>query len=123
MRKLGKNYMKTKQTTIAKEWDWESEIDNLVDKMFLDRGFFVTRWEGGEDYEEMKKLKAFISKVEAQTRATTLDECLEIIGEDERQREYITDLGIKDDFEGVRGLIRNKLRQDLRQAINSLKEV
>jgi hypothetical protein len=116
--------MKTKQTTITKEWDWEKEASDMIIGMFLLRGYGIVSWDGGEKKTpEEKKVIALIKKVEAQTRATTLDECLEIIGEDERQREYITDLGIKDDFEGVRGLIRNKLRQDLRQAINSLKEV
>ena len=41
-----------------------------------------------------------------------------IIGEDERERKYITDLAIKDDFEGVKGLIKNQLRASQRAKLN-----
>lgn len=39
---------------------------------------------------------------------------------DERQRKYITDLSIKGDFEGVKGLIRNQLRSELRTKIEQM---
>jgi len=45
-----------------------------------------------------------------------------IIGEDERERKYITDLAIKDDFEGVKGLIKNQLRASQRAKLKEKAE-
>lgn len=42
---------------------------------------------------------------------------------DERARKYITDLAIRDDFEGVKGLIRNELRAELRAKLAEMERL
>lgn len=94
--------MKNKQTTIAKEWDWKSEWIKLSR-------------ESGMTFEQISRTFDLMRRLESQTRATTLDECLVVIGDDEEKARTKETTGYFK-FE-----VRNNLRQELRQAINSLK--
>lgn len=102
-------------TPLTQTKDWEEEFEDRI------LPYILARMDGLESIRErdVEKLKNFIKKVEAQTRQQTLDECLEIIGEDEIKWQ---DLGAMS-HPRIMEDNRNNIRQELRQAINSLKKV
>lgn len=110
--------MKTKQTTIAKEW--ADELDDLFGIAYDD---FPNGVIGITPTVE--EIKAFISKVEVQTRATTLDEFLveykkRDVGGMPEAGDYSD--GWNDGRKAAYERVVNSLNE-LRQAINSLKQV